>query len=83
MDQHRIAIEERSGIWLLFHETLITAEGYYEQELIRIFRNFDTAETGAVQEKIDRQIYTPTIIRDDNLKFERYREACSNSHSTD
>ena len=59
----------------MFHETLITAEGYYEQELIRIFRNFGTAETGAVQEKIDRQIYTPTIIRDDILKFERFREA--------
>lgn len=68
MDQHRIAIEPRSGIWLMFYETLTSFKGFYKQQLLRIFKDFDAAEVGAVQEKIDRKLYNPTIIRDAGKK---------------
>lgn len=69
-DNHRIAIEFRSGIWLMFLETMFR-KGIYRQRLLRIVSRTEEsgpAEVEAVQEKVDRQIYTPTIIRDDSKK---------------
>ena len=71
---HRIALEPRSGIWLMFYETLITSslrkqpDGSYEQQLLRIFTNFYTAETKALFLKADRHINSDIIIRDDNQR---------------
>ena len=78
---HRISLEPRSGIYLLFYETLITstltAQGgvYYEQQLLRIFPNFDRAEKAALFVISDRKIDTPLIVRDDSKKNVRLRKA--------
>lgn len=78
MDQHRVAIEFRSGIWLMFYETWVPSRCRYEQEFLRIVSRSEAsepAEVEAVQEKIDRKLYNPTIIRDDNRKNKRFRKA--------
>ncbi len=66
-DNHRIAIEFRSGIWLMFYETLIR-KAIYRQDLLRIFRSYDAAEKAALFVIRDRQINTPLIVRDDSKK---------------
>lgn len=71
---HRIAIEQRSGIYLMFYETLIIsdsrrqAEGRYEQQLLRIFNDFVKAEKAALFVISDRKVNSPLITRDDTLK---------------
>ena len=72
---HRIALEPRSGIWLMFYETLYRGfyKGYYKQQLLRIFRDFDTAENMALFVIIDRKITSPLIVRDDSEKNEMER----------
>lgn len=82
MYQHRIALEERSGIWLLFYETLTSFKGFYKQQLIRIFGlrintklRFATAEKEAKWLISDRQIKSPLIVRDDSKKDVTIRTA--------
>lgn len=71
---HRIALEPRSGIWLMFYETLITSslrkqpDGSYEQQLLRIFNDFASAEIEALLLINDRHINSDIIIRDDNQR---------------
>lgn len=72
---HRVAIEERSGIWILFYETLTTFKGFYKQQLIRIFGHrinhkvrFVTAEKAALWIIADRKVNSPLIVRDDSKK---------------
>lgn len=68
-ENHRIAIEPRSGIWLMFYETLHSQfRGLYRQQLLRIFKEFDTAEKVALFQISDRQISSPLIVRDDSQK---------------
>lgn len=70
----RIAIEERSGIWLLFHEKLNLCsspkgkKNTYQQRLVRIFKDFDTAEKAAFLEFCKWQISASLIVRDDSEK---------------
>lgn len=82
LSTHRISIEERSNIYLLFYETLITSEyvqpqenGSYKQQLLRIFKDFKGAEAHALQMKIDRHINTEIIVRDDSQRNVMLREA--------
>ena len=76
MDYHRIALEPRSGIWLMFYETLVTSYSkVYEQRLLRIFKSFDSAKAAAILEFRKRQISAPLIIRDDSEKDEMFRKA--------
>lgn len=85
---HRIALEPRSGIWLLFYETrevtnnFYKQQGYYKQQLIRIFGHrinskvrFDTAKRAALFVIADRGINTPLIIRDDSQRNVTIRRA--------
>lgn len=78
---HRISLEPRSGIWLIFYETLITstltAQGgvYYEQQLLRIFPDYDRAVQYALFVKYNRKIDTPLIVRDDSQRNVRLRKA--------
>jgi len=79
---HRIALEPRSGIWLLFYETLIkfspqrySLKNCYEQQFLRIFHNFDVAKKAADFEKVVRYIDTDIIIRDDSQRNVRLRNA--------
>lgn len=71
---HRIALEARSGIWLMFYETLITSllrrqpKGCYEQQLLRIFTDFDKAEKAALFVISDRKINPPLIVRDNSQR---------------
>lgn len=84
---HRIALEARSGIWLMFYETLITnslrrlPEGSYEQQLLRIFGHsiesefrFDFAEKTALFVISDRKINAPLIVRDNSQRNVMLRE---------
>lgn len=71
---HRVALEFRSGIWLMFYETL-KRKGIYKQQLLRIFGHrirtqirFDTAERAALFVISDRKVNTPLIVRDDSKK---------------
>jgi len=66
MEPHRMAIEPRSGIWLVFYEILLMR--VYEQELLEISNSREEAEKIAYDEKIARKIYTPTIVRGDGEK---------------
>lgn len=72
---HRMALEERSGFWLMFHEILITSKSGYRQVLLRIFRNKKSAEEAAIIWKVIRHIDSETIIRDDSEKNEMLRKA--------
>ncbi len=67
MDYHRVALEPRSGIWLLFYESLIH-KGFYKQQLLRIFKDFDSAEEAALFVISDRKINCALIVRDDSKK---------------
>ena len=68
-ENHRVALEPRSGIWLLFYETLNSQfRGLYRQQLLRIFRDFDTAEIAALFVIGDRKAKTPLIVRDDSQR---------------
>ncbi|KKN74463.1 hypothetical protein LCGC14_0390830 [marine sediment metagenome] len=80
MIYHRVAIEVRSGIWLLFLETEF--KNGYKQELVRIFGHririeirFMTAEKAGMLMIADRHIETPLIIRDDFYKNQVTRSA--------
>lgn len=75
MDQHRIAIEPRSGIWLMFYETLTSFKGFYKQQLLRIFKDFDAAEEAAFLMIEDRHITSELIIRDADKKDVAIRTA--------
>lgn len=80
MDIHRISLEPRSGIYLMFYETLhylvfYKSRGYYTQQLLRIFKDFDTAEKAALAVIIDRKVNCPLIIRDDSYKNKMLRPA--------
>jgi len=74
MDTHRISLELRSGIWLLFSETLISPYSrLYKQELLRIFGHrikadarFTAAEKAALFVIRDRKINSPLIVRDNS-----------------
>jgi len=76
---HRIALEPRSGIWLLFYETKelynihYSQLGLYKQQLVRIFTNFDKAEEAAMFMIADRKISCPLIVRDDSHRNEMMR----------
>ena len=72
MDNHRISIEPRSGIYLLFYETLI-AKGIYKQQLLRKFNDFESAEKAATFEKLIRHIDSDVILRDDSQKNKMIR----------
>lgn len=86
---HRIALEPRSGIWLLFYETLISSphirpqeDGLYKQQLLRIFGHcispeirFTTAEEAAFLIIEDRQIKAALIVRDDSQRNVMLRKA--------
>lgn len=75
-EQHRISLEPRSGIWLLFYETLIyPLEGVYKQQLLRIFKDFDSAEEAAFLMIKDRKVNSPLIVRDDSHRHEILRQA--------
>lgn len=72
---HRISLEERSGIWLMFYETLTSFKGFYKQELLRIFGHrirtelrFEAAKLAALCLIADRKITAPLIVRDDSKK---------------
>lgn len=72
----RVAVESRSGIWLLFLETLTTPYSrLYEQRLIRIFHTFITAKDGAILIFRKWSISVPLIVRDDSDKDEMFRRA--------
>ena len=80
MDYHRIALEPRgsgsSEIWLMFHETLVTSYSkVYEQQLLRIFKSFDSAKAATILEFRKRQISEPLITRDDSERDEMFRKA--------
>lgn len=77
-ETHRVALEPRSGIWLLFYETLhevkfYAKQGLYKQQLLQIFKDFDAAATRVQGEKIVRNIFTETIVRDDSHRDESLR----------
>lgn len=76
---HRVALEFRSGIWLLFYETLVR-KGIYKQQLLRIFGHrisakirYETAERKALFVISDRHIETLLIVRDDSQKHKIFR----------
>jgi hypothetical protein len=72
----RIALEPRSGIWLMFYETLVdpcSKRCAYEQELLRIFKGLGHAKEGAIIEFRKRSISAPLVIRDDSQKDRMYR----------
>ena len=78
---HRVALEFRSGIWLMFYETL-RRKGIYKQELLRIFGHristkirYDTAEKAALFVISDRKVNAPLIVRDDSLRNQAIRPA--------
>jgi len=66
MEPHRVSIESRSGIWLIFYEIL--SLGIYKQQLLEVSNSREEAETIADGKKIARRIYTRTIVRDDGEK---------------
>lgn len=66
MEPHRIAIESRSGIWLMFYETLLM--GHCEQKLLEISNSREEAEAIADRVKIAKRISTRTIVRGDGEK---------------
>lgn len=75
LDQHRISLEPRSGIWLMFYETLVSPyRKIYRQQLLRLFKNLDTAKEAAILEFRKRQISAPLIIRDNSQKNEMFRK---------
>lgn len=72
---HRVSLEPRSGIWLLFYETQMSFKGFYKQDLVRIFGHriraevrFETAKLAALFMIADRKITAPLIVRDDSKK---------------
>ena len=74
---HRVTLEFRSGIWLLFYETLVR-KGIYKQQLLRIFGHrikdrYETAERNALFVISDRHIDSALIVRDDSQKNKRFR----------
>lgn len=87
---HRIAIEPRSGIWLLFYETLISSpyirpqeDGFYKQQLLRIIGHrisseirFETAQKIALIEIAKRKVTYPLVyVIDDSQKNVMLRKA--------
>jgi len=82
MERHRIALESRSGIWLMFYETLISyvnvnvdyTQFTYKQQLLRIFKSRNIAEKAAISEGIKRRIRSPILLRDDSKKNEMLRK---------
>ncbi len=76
LPKQRVAVESRSGIWLLFFETLTTPYSRkYEQRLIRIYHSFITAKDGAILLFNKIPICTPLIVRDDEFKDKILRPA--------
>lgn len=74
MIKHRVSLEERSGIWLLFYESLISCKNIYEQQLLRIFKDFDRAENTALFVISDRHVKCPLIVRDNSEKDKMFRK---------
>lgn len=72
---YRMAIEPRSGIWLLFLETLSITFGHYEQQLLQICKSKSLAENVANIEKTIRHLDTETIIRDESQRHIKLRKA--------
>lgn len=76
---HRIALEPRSGIWLLFYETLhhvklYRENGYYKQRLLRqVGANKLYAKQVAESVKNRMGLFTDVIVRDDSHRDERLR----------
>lgn len=74
LPKHRMAVEERSGIWLLFYETLTSPYSRrYEQQLLRIYHSRITAEDGAIPLFEKWAISTPVIVRNDSRKDKMLR----------
>lgn len=70
----RIALESRSGIWLMFYERRYRPGEMYQQ-LLRIFGHrihpkvrFEMAKLAALCEMTDRHIKSPLIVRDNSKR---------------
>jgi len=59
----------------MFYETLTSFKGFYKQQLLRIFTDFDLAEKKAMWLISDRKITATLIVRDDSKKNVMIRTA--------
>lgn len=78
--RHRISLEPRSGIWLMFYETLISslrrqAKNSYKQELVEVFNDFDIAKQVALVEINNRRVECELIVRNNRQRYEILRRA--------
>jgi len=61
---HRIALEPRSGIWLLFYETLFNSnQGLYKQQLLQIFGHRIKAKIRFMVAEKERNYKTSLKVR--------------------